>query len=1396
MTEQMSPLSTELPAPTQQRWQPLRLGVIDMFYYDVEEFHFRDGRLLLRGNNGTGKSKVLALTLPFLLDGEMSAHRVEPDGDPKKRMEWNLLLGEEHPHPERLGYTWLELGRQTEDGGTEFRTLGCGMKAVRGRGIARHWYFVTSQRIGLSGPEQLQLLDATRTALSRDRLEEALGGAGLIYDTARSYRRAVDEQLFGLGEQRYGALVDLLVQLRQPQLSKRPSEAALSRALTEALPPIGQGVVADVADAFRSLDEDRAELDSMVDAGQAASTFLEHYRRYARIAARRRARAPRERNSEYESLRSDLTEQETEYQAAQEVFEAAETELERQENRSARLAAEQEALQAGPEMRSAEELNRAAEEARRAAQRATDAGADRDHAAGEHHRAEQRRTDAEQRQESAATAVESTLTTAAERAAAAGIEAEHNRVVTETGQPADVTDPNALHSALEGEASRRERAVGHVEQLADEAGTAEEGRRRAEERLADAEATLHQAAERTSQAGDALATAAQQHLDGVRNHLAGCTELRLEDLEGMLDGLQDWTTHLTGPSPARAAAETAARTAGAELAAHTAEMTVQRETLDRARTQLDTELERLRAGGQQAPPAPHTRGPEARQHRPGAPLWKLVDFTEVVTESERAGVEAALEAGGLLDAWIAPDGTVVEAETHDVLLTAESSVAGASLGEVLSPAADQGDPQAATVAADTVAGVLAAVGLGADSVASTWVAADGRFRIGVLAGQWAKEQAEYVGEGAREAARRARITAVEAELGDLAEQDRALRDSAAAVTARQQTLDGELAAFPTEEALRSAQATVAEATREHSRAHREHEQRVSTATEAERIAQQARENLTQAATELRVPTGTEALRKLRAALVDYRLSLANLAPALRELRAAQQTVLTEQEAAQRWRAYHEDRAERAEAASREAAAAEERHTTLDATVGTAVAELQRQLAENRSAYEECRRAQGQARQDQQAAVERRGRAHGRLEQLRTDIETAQTARATAMEALRKFTATGLLAVALPELSTPPVEREWSARPAVDLARAIEAELGEVDDADRAWERAQKRLSEELTTLRDVLSRHAHSASAQSLEEGVVVRVMFQGRERSVPELADALTAEIEERQRMLSAREREILENHLITEVAGTLQELIGQAERQVEQMNAELKGRPTSTGMRLRLVWRPSRSNAPAGLEAARERLLRQDSDAWSPEDREAIGTFLQAHIERVRAADQSGGTWMEHLSTALDYRSWHEFGVERHQHGQWRSATGPASGGERVLSMSIPLFAAASSHYASAGNPHAPRLIALDEAFAGVDDEARANCLGLLRSFDLDVVMTSEREWGCYPEVPGLAISHLSRVDGVSAVLVTRWEWDGRQRTRAADPPAGLPETRETTQGDDASVYEGQGTQNTLWS
>jgi len=212
--------------------------------------------------------------------------------------------------------------------------------------------------------------------------------------------------------------------------------------------------------------------------------------------------------------------------------------------------------------------------------------------------------------------------------------------------------------------------------------------------------------------------------------------------------------------------------------------------------------------------------------------------------------------------------------------------------------------------------------------------------------------------------------------------------------------------------------------------------------------------------------------------------------------------------------------------------------------------------------------------------------------------------------------------------------------------------------------------------------------------------------------------------------------------------------------MNDELESRPTSTGMKLRFVWRPA-DNAPPGMNEVRERLM-QSNDTWSPADRQLLGSFLQGQIQAA-GPDIESARWQEALGEALDYRRWHRLAVERHQDGVWKRLTrrthGTGSGGEKAVALTLPHFAAAAAFYRTA-DPLAPRLILLDEAFVGIDADMRAKCMGLIQTFDLDFMMTSEREWGCYPTLPELAIYHLSTRPGIDAVGLNRWVWNGRHR------------------------------------
>jgi uncharacterized protein (TIGR02680 family) len=1372
-----------LPTPSSERWKPLRAGLVDMFYYDQEEFWFHDGRLLLRGNNGTGKSKVLALTLPFLLDGDLAPHRVEPDGDRQKRMEWNLLLGGKHPSPERLGYTWLEFGRRSADGIEEFRTIGCGLKAVAGRGIARHWFFITSQRPGA----ELQLLPDSRVPLTREKLREEIGQHGFVYDRAADYRRAVDEHLFGLGPHRYEALVNLLIQLRQPQLSKKPDEKLLSRALTEALPPLSHGLVTTVAEAFRGLDEERDALRSLAEAQEAATDFLGHYRRYAKVAAKRKAAGPRLTQSRYEQLGRDLTAAEEAFAAAQQQLGEAQSELTQLEEQRTELEARQKALETDPAMRDAERLKQLREDADRKEMAAKGRESDENRQASQVQKYDGKAAQAARQADTGRDKLAQALREAATASASARCAQQHRtavRVLDASGWNATPADgAHQMEAAYldaaetpaadilaqarrdaQAVADRQEQAATQLGKLLEESAERARQLHSAQDKEGRLSADVQAAADRVTAADQAVAEQMRLLIDAYHSYLSGLVELRVANPDELIAALEGWGMTGDGANPAAAITDDAARAAGVELGQLAGELTMRRTGHVTRAGELAEQIGRLRAGGHDAPPIPHTRAADVRDGRPGAPLWRVTDFAPGLSDDERAGLEAALEAAGILDAWVTPEGNLVDGDV--IVVSGLAPVAGESCAGLLVPAVDRRDLQAGTLRDESVASVLSAIGRAPGTIGAggTWATTDGRWSNGVLSGAWHKDHAGYIGEGAREAARRARIESLEQELDEERAAIEGIDADLADIEARMAQLAEEHRAVPPDGGVREAHTGAAVERRALARAREDH---TTAAAESQRRREDlatARARVAEFAEDVGLPADPDELADVRAGVGAYRVALAGLWPAAEVAHAAIRAAVEAETELADSRQLLIEASERAADAREAADAAVTTHQELLATVGAAVEELQRRLATVSAALGRLKVSEREARQREQAALEARGKADGKQGELRTQVEDAARLRDDAVREFRAFAVTGLLRVAVTSVEIPATDQSWAATPTVILARAVNAELDSVDDADGPWDRIQKRVTEEHKLLADAMARHGHSAGLTLSEGVIVIDVVFQGRSHDLPGLAEALAAEVEQRTTLLSAREREILENHLLNEVAGTLHELISAAEAEVRQMNGELESRPTSTGMKLRLIWQQAR-NAPEGLDRVRLK-LRQTIDAWSAADRALVGAFLQQRIAAEHADNPAAG-WAEALTSALDYRGWHEFVIQRHQDGQWRPATGPASGGERALVVSVPLFAAASSHYKSAGNPHAPRLIALDEAFAGVDDDSRAKCLGLLATFDMDVVMTSEREWGCYPQVPGLGICQLARHDGVDAVLVTPWRWDGRERRRAERAP-----------------------------
>ena len=1344
-----------LPSPVKERWHPLRGGLLNLYRYDDEVFAFEHGRLLLRGNNGTGKSRVLALQLPFLLDGEIGSHRVEPDGDPAKRMEWNLLMGR---HEERLGYTWIEFGRRLPEGGAAFLTLGCGLRALEGKSGVQRWFFHTSQRIG----QDLHLKTQDGRPLTRDQLGTPLGSCGQIVDGVEDWRRTVDQLLFRLGP-RYEALIELLIRLRHPQLSRKLDEKILSAALSEALTPLPVAVVDDVAEAFRSLQTDREEVQRFSAVRRAVSEFLEDYRRYLRTAVRRRAAVVRSTHSAYEEAQRQLRTAERQKAEQAEEQQRAHREIERLAGELAASDAAIRTFEDSPEMRSVRELQRAREEEVERARGAAEALADLQAAQAAAREAEsslgeRATTTAEQAEQARQQAAR-----AARCAANADLQVAQETIFPAEGSETPPSEPSLQAAAKQWHVvlERRRRGLEVLHNRNRELEKAAREHQSALGNLRQAEAAESRTLEDEALTRRKFAAAAEELLTAYSQWQRELAVLRCAPAEELVDSFAAWTEQRTGDSPLQQGADEALRNAQARLAAERATAEQRDRELALELQEIEAEQSELRRGAQRLPPPPQWRK-ATREGRSGLPLWRTCDFRPDVPADLRAGLEAALDASGLLDAWVLPDGTLIDPATEDAFLVSGSSSAPLpperTLARWLAPAVDAQQAAATGVAPALIERILEAIG-GEPESGTHWVTPSGGWRLGPLQGHARKSEAEFIGGRAREAARLRRLAELAQRCDELLELRRLSAEQLGAAKAAQLAAQEERRRLPDHEPLRAAGAAIDAAITAVQRAGEMRE--AASALEAQ--ANSRREALQAArdrdAADLGLSAWVERLEELSAATAAYGEALAALGPTVRGWQLAWRTLSEARQRLEQARIALHRRAERHAEALRVHEEALGRVTALSSSLGVSEAEILERLARERRHKETLIEAREREDRAERAALAAAAAAQSNVERFLAERQERETQRQTAIAHLQTLAVHGVLGEADPASAfAPPPETGWSASFAVELARALNERLQDSPEADEAWERLQQDVFRHVDTLRDELIPQGYHPDTSPIDEGLVlVRCPFQGRLCTMSELDAVLADDLALRQRLLDEREREVIENHLLGEAAAELQRLIRDAERWVENTNRELTARPTSTGMQLKFVWEAD-PDGPAGLEGARRQLLRANA-LWSADERAGLARFLQERIRAERNADESG-TWRDQLAAALDYRRWHRFSVLRHQDGQWRRLTratyGTGSGGEKALALTIPQFAAAAAHYASA-DPHAPRLILLDEVFVGIDSDMRAKCMGLLATFDLDFVMTSEREWGCYPTLPGLAICQLSSRPGIDAVLVTPWVWNG---------------------------------------
>jgi uncharacterized protein (TIGR02680 family) len=1320
---------------TVDRWRPTRAGIVNIWRYYGETFEFHQGRLLLRGPNGTGKSKALELLLPYLFDANLRPHRLSTFGSGDRTMHWNLM-GEGSQGSTRVGYVWLEFGRVV-DGQERWFSCGARLQATDNTKNVQSTYFTTDQRIGLPGG--LSLVNDAGRPLVRADLTAAIGDAGEVHPSPGEYRRTVRQTLFpGVNEQRYDALITALLQLRTPKLSERLDPAVLSTLLSRALPPLDHGDIAEIAEGFERLDRQREQLKDLDTEVAAAEGLAARQRTYAQRVLRAAA-------ANLIAATSTMTELTRAARESQEKLDEAGRDLASVTGQDRELAGESAAtdakieaiveLPAYREGSRLDQLRRDVVAARSRAEQATSHAATlREQADGDALAAERAALAAELAEQLAVRgAAEARL--AADRA---GMPAVYEEIDAATDLK---TSRQLLRAAVDSRSEQIRlvrKTLGEHQRAVDRREKADTELDRAREALA-AAATLVDTARR--EYDEALADFGEKLVQWARD----CRQLTVPEPELLAELAADRAAVDEIVNDAAAALREQFAGQETELRGNRAALVAERRTHEDERDKLARNVDRL-------PPVPHTRDAD-RAMMAGAPLWRVLDFRVDVSEETRAGVEAGLEAAGLLDAWVLPDGAIT-APGMDIFAEALLAVAAPerSLADILVV-----EPES-EVPADRVRGLLEGIAFGATAPEhQAAVGADGSWRLASAHGRWHKPESAYIGASARERSRQRRIAELAELIGVLGarieEVDEALRHVA-----------GQRAQLADELNLRPRYEKLAEAERRHTQAEQRHAAVADVAAAAGKALAEAEKAVTGA---LRALTRIGSEHGLPAS--EAGLSTVEIA-----VRAFRST-------GDEWLDNRHDAVTRT-AAARDAAA------RAAATAGTAadaegVAEVRHEEAENAAVklakVEESVGAEFRKLADDLTAMRARlGEIRNRLESLRGessrlsgligalrerhDNDESQKDSAIATRdgyetRFRELASGNLPADARVDLDASAMDGK---RSTLDSARRLADVLGKVPHEARNVREAEANLANAVHDAQQALSGRA-DLSLEPDDDVSVFTATVDGARHGAAALLDLLRAERQRTAEQITAGERELFDKTLTGDTRRHLAERIRAANELVDTMNARLERVRTASKVRVNLVWQVD-PQLPPGTKEARNLLLRNPA-SLAESERDALHRFFRERVDEARATETAVG-WEQQLLQVLDYTAWHQFvvRVDRGKDEGWQPVTrrlhGALSGGEKAIVLHLPLFAAAAAHYQS--TPIAPRLILLDEVFVGVDSTNRGQLLELLVGFDLDMVLTSDHEWCDYRELDGIAIHQLlTGDDGDDAVTTARFTWNGRE-------------------------------------
>ncbi|MCI8750224.1 MAG: TIGR02680 family protein [Lachnospiraceae bacterium] len=1302
-------------------WIINKAGLIDFWYYDQQEFSFLDGRMLLRGSNGSGKSVTMQSFIPLLLDGNMRPERLDPFGSRARKME-NYLLEEDDSREERTGYLYMELKRQESD---TYITIGMGMRARKNKKLET-WYFCITdgRRIGIDF--WLYKDVQNKIAYSKTELRNRIGDGGRVMDSQNEYASCVNSLIFGFETiEEYKEMLDLLIQLRTPKLSKDFKPSVINDILSKSLQTLSEDDLRPMSEAIENMDTLKTNLDNISESIKAAKQIEKVYDQYNKAVLLNRAES-------YLKTVKEFNTQQKELEAIEEGITRNKEELEKEKELYDNLKREYVILEKERDSLSNNDATRLKAEENKLEGQAAEYEKEIENY---EKRSDKKREECIEKENRIKTQKDTNNTAWQDL---------DNTLVQMEETVEDIPFDEAFFFIEEIKSKKESRCdfnyhakmlnkyIQKVEEGTSILRQEEEAKRHCDEALRELDLKQEERdkAEREWHQYDRqLIEQKSEITEAVYIWERGNTELHMEPLSlqeiaGFIDNYQ------YGMDYSRVSEILRSQKNKAYDILYTAERKLIQEK-EPLTVQLAETEEELKTWEKSREPEPE-RSQEVVDNRKKLdemgikyiPFYKAVDFEESLSSEKADKLEAALYHMGILDALI------VDADNRNKILGIEGNICDKYLFsdiehvkpgimEVIQVYNAKDD----IILYQQISNVLSGIGYYSKDVQpSTWAGLEGHYRIGVLEGTTGTGyKAKYIGAAAKERYRSERIEELKKQIDVLEKQIKQIEWDILKNKEQQKTLQEEMDKFPDAEDLKIAAKDLWDS-----------KSRLDTAKETKYWSGVGMLKTLEDSLEGLIEDRDEILYTLN----QYNQRKARTLGELESVR--QQLGLTN---------YNEIK---------------ERLDTCVKRLGEIPGERDRTASDI-----------GFLENSIENDKEKMGRKQEQIsntEQLKNVEEQI-------------FQMEYSLGYVMPDISggetNKPEDAEIRAKNVCNLLGGQDINKIQLDsihgNLQTVFHEKKGLLAEYQLSIYNLFEEQRKVIGRQELIEkyGIPafrpdIKTKYRGMPVSFKELVVKLNTDMEDLEKVLSAKDRELFEDILSNTISKKIRAKIYESKRWVEKMNSLMESMQTSSGLKLSLKWISKKTEKEGQLDTKElVNLLQSDTEILRQEDIDKMSSHFRSKIMDARKLASDTNTAMSFhmiMKDILDYRQWFEFQLYSQKTGEKKKELTDRvfftfSGGEKAMSMYVPLFSAVVAKYAGA-NKDAPLLISLDEAFAGVDEMNIKDMFRLMVSLNLNFMINSQVLWGDYETVPGLAIYQLVRPENAKFVTVVPYVWNGKTR------------------------------------